>query len=155
MKGNREIISAMNTLLTAELTAIDFYFVHSRVLDDLGYSKLYEQFKHEMEDEKEHVAKIIERLIFLEGTPEVGARLPFKVTKDVHKMLADDLDAEKNVRQLLIDCIDLCFLHKDYGTKEALEPLLKDTEEDHIDWLEMQLGIINDVGIERYLAEKL
>ena len=155
MKGNQDILDAMNRLLTAELTAIDFYFIHSKVLDDLGYTKLGSQFKHEMEDEQKHATTIIERMIFLEGTPEIGQRLAFKVERDVKKIFEDDLNAEKNVRDLLVECIELCFQHKDFGTKEALEPLLIETEEDHIDWLETQLSIVEEVGLKNYLAEKL
>ena len=155
MKGNKDIINAMNKLLTAELTAIDFYFIHGTVLEDMGYTKLSEQFKHERDDEQKHATVIIERMIFLDGTPEVGSRLPFQVAPDVKAMLEDDLQAEQNVRELLVECIDLCLKHKDFGTKEALEPLLMDTEEDHIDWLETQLSIIEDVGLDNYLAEKL
>ena len=155
MKGNPEIIAKLNELLTAELTSIDNYFVHSKVMHNLGYNKLTDQFQHEMEDEQGHASKVIERIVFLEGTPNVTARLPFTVERDVAKVLQADLDAEHVVKKLLGECIDLCFKHKDFGTLEILEPLLVDTEEDHIDWLETQLSIISDIGIERYLAEKM
>ena len=155
MKGNQEIIDKLNVLLTAELTSIDSYFVHSRVLRNQGYEKLYEQLNHEMEDEQGHATKVIERIIFLEGTPDLGKRLPFKVENKIKSILESDLKFEHEVRSILIDVIDLCFKHKDYATKEAMEPLLIDTEEDHIDWLETQLSIIEEIGEERYLAEKL
>lgn len=155
MKGNPEIIKSLNHLLTAELTSIDNYFVHSKVMHNLGYNKLKDQFHHEMEDEQGHASKIIERIVFLEGVPEVHARLAFKVERDVKAVLESDLAAEHEVKKRLVDCIDLCFQHKDFGTLEVLEPLLVDTEEDHIDWLETQLSVISDIGIERYLAEKM
>lgn len=155
MKGNPEIIKKLNELLTAELTSIDNYFVHSKVMHNLGYNKLKDQFHHEMEDEQGHASKVIERIVFLEGTPDVSSRLPFKVERDVVKVLEQDLEAEFEVKRILGECIDLCLKHKDFGTMEILEPLLVDTEEDHIDWLETQLSIIKDIGIERYLAEKM
>lgn len=155
MKGNPEIIAKLNELLTAELTAIDNYFVHAKIMHHMGYNKLKDQFQHEMEDEQGHASKIIERIVFLEGIPEVSARLPFKVEKDVQKVLEQDLAAEHVVKRLLGECIDLCFVKKDFGTLEVIEPLLVDTEEDHIDWLETQLSIINDIGIKLYLAEKM
>ncbi|MBQ46731.1 MAG: bacterioferritin [Zetaproteobacteria bacterium] len=155
MQGDKELIKKMNVLLTAELTAIDFYFVHSRVLEDMGYNQLYEQFLHEMTDEQGHATKIIQRMIFLNGTPEVGQRLPFNVTKDVVKIFEDDLKAEHHVRELLIDCIDHCMKIKDFVSMEVLEPLLADTEEDHIDWLETQLELIKEIGLQNYLAEKI
>ena len=155
MKGNPEIIKALNHLLTAELTSIDNYFVHAKVMHNLGYNKLKDQFQHEMEDEQGHAAKIIERIVFLQGVPDVSARLPFTVERDVKKVLEADLDAEHEVKKRLVACIDLCFANKDFGTLEVIEPLLVDTEEDHIDWLETQLSVISDIGIERYLAEKM
>ena len=155
MKGNPDIIAKLNELLTAELTSIDNYFVHSKVMHNLGYGKLKDQFHHEMEEEQGHASKIIERIVFLEGTPKVHERLPFKVERDVKKVLEDDLAAEMHVKKLLGEAIDLCFSKKDFGTLEVLEPLLVDTEEDHIDWLETQLSVINDIGIERYLSEKM
>ena len=155
MKGNPEIIKALNALLTDELTSIDMYFVQSRIMQNLGYTKLYEQLNHEMEDEQEHATKIIERIIFLEGTPEVHKRESFTIHRDVVKMFEQDLKYEMDVRNKLTDAIELCFKHKDFVTKEVLEPLLIDTESDHIDWLETQLSIIKEVGKENYLSEKL
>ena len=155
MKGNPEIIAKLNELLTAELTSIDNYFVHAKIMHHMGYNKLKDQFHHEMEDEQGHASKVIERIVFLEGIPEVSARLPFKVEKDVQKVLEHNLEAEHVVKRLLGECIDLCFAKKDFGTLEVIEPLLVDTEEDHIDWLETQLSIIKDIGIKLYLAEKM
>jgi bacterioferritin len=155
MQGQKEIIDSLNDLLTAELTAIDIYFVQSRVLRNLGYQKLYEKLNHEMEDEQSHASKIIERIIFLQGVPDVHKRLPFTVDRDVQKMFELDLKYELDVRSKLCDGIELCLKVRDYVTKEMLESLLIDTEEDHIDWLETQLSIIGEVGKERYLAEKI
>ena len=108
-----------------------------------------------MNDEQGHATKVIERIIFLEGTPEVHDRHKFKITHSVKEMFEQDLAYEHKNKEVLVDLIDLCFEHKDYGTKELIEPLLIDTEEDHIDWLETQLSIINDIGEDKCLAEKL
>ncbi|SME98011.1 bacterioferritin [Pseudobacteriovorax antillogorgiicola] len=155
MKGHPDIIAALNDLLTSELTSIDIYFVQSKILRNMGYNKLYEQLNHEMEDEQGHATRVIERIIFLEGTPDVSKREPFTVDTDVKTMFENDLKYEHVVRDKLIKIIDLCFKHHDYVTKEAVEPLLQDTEEDHIDWLETQLSVIDEIGIKNYLAEKL
>lgn len=155
MQGHKDIIKKLNELLTAELTSIDSYFVHSRVMKDLGYHKLYEQLHHEMQDEQGHATAIIERILFLEATPDLGQRLPFKVERKVKAMFEADLAFELKVRHLLVEAIDLCLQLKDFGTKEVLEPLLKDTEEDHIDWLETQISLVDELGESLYLAEKM
>lgn len=155
MKGNKKIIDKLNVLLTAELTSIDSYFVHSRVMKNKGYQKLYEQLNHEMEDEQGHANAVIERILFLEGTPDVGSRLPFKVEHSAKSIFESDLKFEHQVREILVELIELCFQEKDFVTKEVVEPLLIDTEEDHIDWLETQLSIIAEIGEDKYLAEKI
>lgn len=155
MKGNSEIVAKLNELLTSELTSIDIYFVQSRILQRKGYSKLFAQLDHEMNDEQGHATKVIERILFLEGTPEVHARHKFKITHSVKEMYELDLAYEHKNKDILVELIDLCFKHKDFGTKELIEPLLIDTEEDHIDWLETQLSIISDIGEDKYLAEKI
>lgn len=155
MKGHPDIIKGLNSLLTSELTSIDVYFVQSHILRNMGYTKLADQFAHEMEDEQGHAAKVIERIVFLEGTPDVRSRDPFTVETDFQVMLEHDLKYEHQVRDKLIDLIELCLKHRDYATKEALEPLLVDTEEDHIDWIETQLSIIGDIGLQNYLSEKM
>ena len=154
MKGNSEIIAKLNELLTSELTAIDIYFVQSRILRKMGYLKLFEQLDHEMNDEQDHATKVLERIIFLEGTPEVHNRHKFKIASSVKEMFEQDLAYEHDNKKVLVELIDLCFTHKDFGTKELIEPLLVDTEEDHIDWLET-LNIIEDIGEDKYLAEKM
>ncbi len=155
MKGNKDILVKLNELLTSELTAIDIYFVQSRMLQNKGYTQLFERINHEMTDEQLHATKLIERIIFLEGLPNVHPRLAFKMTNSVKEMFELDLAYEMENKEILKEIISLCFEHKDYGTKEMVEPLLIDTEEDHIDWLETQLRIIEEIGEDKYLAEKL
>jgi bacterioferritin len=155
MQGNKTIIAKLNELLTPELTSIDSYFLHAKLMANLGYKKLAEHLEHEMQDEMVHVTKIMERLIFLEATPEVHARVPFTVDRQVKAMFALDLDFEMKVRDLMIEGIELCIEHQDHVTRHMLEQLLSDTESDHIDWLETQLQIIEHIGESRYLAEQL
>lgn len=155
MKGSQKVVDKLNQLLTAELTSIDSYFVHSRIVDDLGYKKLAEHLKHEMEDEQQHATAIIERIVFLEGTPDLGHRLPFQVDRNIANMFKVDLQFEFDVRKILLEGIDLCLQEGDHVSRNLLEKLLFDTEDDHIDWLETQLALISTLGEERYLAEKL
>ncbi len=151
MKGNKVIISKLNQLLTQELTAMDIYFLHSRIYQDYGLTKLFERISHEMTDETTHAALLIERILFLEGMPELGTRAPYKLTTDVKEMIQVELGYEYDNCKLLKEVIATCEKENDFGTREIVLQLLKDTEEDHINWLETQLKLIAAVGIERYL----
>ena len=155
MKGDSDVIKKLNEILTGELSSVDMYFVQSEMVKNMGYHKIYEHLKHEMEHEQSHASKVIERIIFLQGVADVQTRIPFKVETDIQQMFQQGLDYEMKVKDLLIDTIELCLKKRDYATMEMLEPLLVDTEEDHIDWLETQLSIIKEIGIKNYLAEKI
>lgn len=155
MKGNQNVIDTLNTLLTGELSAADQYFVHSRMYQDWGLQKLFERLEHESKEELEHAAKLVERILFLEGQPDVAARAPLRIGKDVPGMLKNDLALELEVVTALKDAIALCESSKDYQTREILEELLKDTEEDHTYWLEKQLGLIDKIGLQNYLQSQM
>ena len=155
MKGNAKIIDILNKLLTNEMSAADQYFIHSRMYEDWGFKKLHERISHEQEEELEHASALIERILFLEGTPDVASRDPLRVGKDVPEMLTNDLQVEYEVGQALKDAIAVCEQEKDYQTREILEVLLRDTEEDHTYWLEQQLSLINKVGIQNYLQSQM
>ena len=156
MKGNETVIKHLNDLLAGELAAIDQYFIHSRMYEDWGYSKLFERLKHEHEEETEHATRLIQRILFLEGTPDLTARKPeIKVGKTVEKMLKNDLKLEYLVVDHLRDVIAVCEAEKDFETREILEQLLDDTEEDHTYWLEQQLGLIDAVGLKNYLQSQI
>ncbi|MCO4756521.1 MAG: bacterioferritin [Oceanospirillaceae bacterium] len=155
MKGNTKIIDILNKLLTNEMSAADQYFIHSRMYEDWGLKKLHERISHEQEEELEHASALIERILFLEGTPDVASRDPLRVGKDVPEMLTNDLQVEYEVGQALKDAIAVCELEKDYQTREILEVLLRDTEEDHTYWLEQQLSLINKIGIQNYLQSQM
>ena len=155
MKGNQRVIEVMNDLLAGELAAMDQYFIHSRMYDDWGFTKLYERVAHEFDDEKAHAAALIERILFLEGTPDLSTREPIKVGKDVPSMLESDLGLEYAIVGALKDAIKLCEQERDYQSREILEAMLKDTEMDHAYWLEKQLGLIDRIGLKNYLQSQM
>ena len=144
----------MNGLLAAELTAMDQYFVHSRMYADWGLVKLHERLAHEFDDEKGHAEALIERILFLEGIPDLSTREPLKVGKDVPSMLENDLALEYSVAGSLKEAISLCEKERDFQTRQVLDKLLEDTEMDHAYWLEQQLGLIERMGLENYLLSQ-
>jgi bacterioferritin len=154
MKGDVKVIDSLNRLLASELTAMDQYFIHSRMYQDWGFTKLYERIDHEFDDEKGHAAALIERILFLEGRPDMSTRDGLRVGRDVPEMLQNDLKVEYEVGQLLKDAIALCEQKRDYQTREILEQLLADTEEDHAYWLEQQLRLIGLLGLQNYLQSQ-
>ena len=155
MKGNKKVIDSLNRLLAGELTAMDQYFVHSRMYEDWGLNELYEHTNHEMEEETGHASRLIQRILFLEGTPNLAKRDPLNIGKDVPAMLKSDLALEYAVIAALKEVIAQCEKAQDYETREILEDLLKDTEEDHTWWLEKQLGLIEKVGLQNYLQSQM
>lgn len=154
MKGNKSVIDVLNNLLTNELSAADQYFIHSRMYQDWGLEKLFERIKHESEEELKHAEALVERILFLEGKPDVASREPLNIGSDVPSMLKSDLAVEYDVGKQLKEAIALCEKEKDFQTREILEVLLKDTEEDHTYWLEQQLGLIDKIGIQNYLQSQ-
>jgi len=155
MKGNTNVIDSLNKLLAYELAAMDQYFVHSEMYADWGLSKLHERIAHEFDDEKGHAKALIERILFLEGKPDMITRDGLNIGSDVPSMLQSDLDVEYAVAAGLKDAIKLCEAEKDYVTREMLEKLLDDTERDHAFWLEQQLGLIQKLGLQNYLQSKM
>ncbi|WP_045856231.1 bacterioferritin [Teredinibacter purpureus] len=155
MKGNTTIISTLNGLLAFELAAMDQYFVHSEMYADWGLTKLHERIAHEFEDEKGHAKKLIERILFLEGVPDMVTRDGLSIGSDVPSMLQSDLNVEYAVANGLKNAIKLCETEKDYVTREILEILLDDTERDHAYWLEQQLGLIDRIGLQNYLQSQM
>jgi bacterioferritin len=150
MKGSQKVIDGLNKLLTKELTSIDMYFLHSRIYNDWGLSKLFTHIDGEKNHEGLHADMVIKRIIFLEGQPDVVSRDGFKVDLNIKAMLEQSLKYEQENMAMLKDLIALCEQEMDYETRNMLMVLLKDTEEDHIDWIETQLHLIQEVGIENY-----
>jgi|TARA_B110000211_G_scaffold233854_2_gene301306 bacterioferritin len=155
MKGNTQVISALNGLLAYELAAMDQYFIHSSMYEDWGIMKLFERISHEFDDEKLHASMLIQRILFLEGSPDMQTRHGLHIGKTVPEMLQSDLDVEYAVATALRAAITLCEEEKDYVTREMLEKLLDDTEVDHAFWLEQQLGLIKTIGLENYIQSQL
>ncbi|MCX7553191.1 bacterioferritin [Marinicella sp. S1101] len=155
MKGNQDIIDALNDLLVYELTAMDQYFVHSRMYEDMGLTKLYERIDHEFDDEKAHAAVLIERILFLEGKPDLTQRDALNIGDTVPAMLQSDLNIEYGVQKALKKAMALCEKEQDFVTRDQLLVLLDDTETDHAYWLEKQLKLIKLTGLENYLQSQM
>lgn len=150
MNGTKEVIDYLNKLLAGELMARDQYFIHSRMYQDFGYSKLFEHLNHEIEEETQHADALIKRILMLGGKPDMSA-CSMKIGHDVLSMLQADLDVELLVRDDLKKGIVLCEQHQDFVSRELLLAQLKDTEEDHAYWLEQQLSLIQSMGLQNYL----
>ncbi|MBN3561559.1 bacterioferritin [Aliamphritea spongicola] len=155
MKGSQKVIDAFNMLLANELAAIDQYFVHSRMYDDWGLDKLYTRLNHEMEEETQHADWLIKRILFLEGVPNLSKRRELIIGHDVKSMMENDLKLEMEVVAAVRDVIATCEAEQDYQSREVLEKLLFDTEEDHVYWLEQQLGLIERIGIANYTQSQM
>jgi bacterioferritin len=155
MKGDAGILKQLNELLTGELTAVDQYLAHSRMYRDWGYTKLFEQINHEMQEEQGHADALIERILFLEGVPDLSSRLALNIGQNVPEMFRNDLDVEYRVVAHLRRVIKTCETVGDYRTREILLALLKDTEDDHTYWLEKQLHLIAQIGLQNYLQSQL
>jgi bacterioferritin len=155
MKGDNKVIEQLNKLLAGELTAMDQYFIHSRMYQDWGFDKLYERINHEMQDETRHADALIKRILFLEGVPDLSKREPLTIGAHVPEMLKNDLELELNVVASLKEVIAHCESVNDYNTREILESMLQDTEDDHTYWLEKQLGLIDRIGLENYLQSQM
>jgi len=155
MKGSQKVIDVLNKLLAGELTAMDQYFIHSRMYEDWGLTKLFERIGHEMEDETGHADLMIRRILFLEGKPNLAKRDALDVGATVPEMLQSDLNIEYSVVKNLKAAIALCEIEKDFETRAMLVKQLEDTEEDHAYWLEKQLGLIDKIGLQNYLQSQM
>ncbi len=155
MKGDAKVIDHLNKLLAGELTSVDQYFIHSRMYENWGLKKLYERIEHERSDEVGHAEMLIRRILFLEGTPNLAVRDPLKIGKDVPEMLRNDLALEIAVVAALKEAIAHCETVRDFQTREILEQMLDDTEEDHAHWLEQQLWLIDKTGLQNYLQSQM
>lgn len=155
MQGSQKVIEGLNSLLGYELAAMDQYFIHSQMYEDWGLTKLYERISHEFDDEKGHATKLIERMLFLGGIPDMQTRTGLLIGKDVPEMLESDLRVEYEVAARLKEVIAICELEQDYVSRDMLLVLLDDTEMDHAHWLEQQLGLIKRLGLQNYIQSQL
>ena len=154
MKGNAGIIDALNAILTAELTAINQYFIHHKMCKNWGYQRLSKKKREESIEEMKHADIVIERILYLDGIPNMQRLSPVKVGEDPIEQHRLDLDLEVEAAKRLNAAIKLCSDSGDNGTRELLEHILEE-EEDSIDWHETQLSLVADLGKEHYLAQHI
>jgi len=154
MKGDPKVIAVLNQVLKAELTAINQYFLHAEMCENWGYYKLAKHTRGESIEEMQHAEKLMERILLLDGTPNMSDYFKINIGANVKAQLQNDLQVEYDAVKRLNAGIETCVTVGDNGSRELLEEILTD-EEQHIDWLEAQLGCIRDMGVENYLAEQM
>jgi bacterioferritin len=154
MKGEAKVIQLLNKQLTNELTAVNQYFLHARMYKNWGLSKLGHHEYEESIEEMKHADKLIERVLFLEGLPNLQNLNKLLIGENVPECLRGDLTLELGARTDLVDAVAYCESCKDYVSRELFEHLLEDTEE-HIDYLETQLELVGQVGLQNYLQSQM
>jgi bacterioferritin len=154
MKGDLQVIKALNEVLTGELTAINQYFLHAKMCKNWGFHRIAERTYKESIDEMKHAQNLVDRILFLDGIPNLQKLDKLNIGETVKEQIESDLALEFLAVERLKKGIDVCFAAKDHTSRELLEEILAD-EEDHIDWLETQLNVIKSVGYEYYLAQQL
>ena len=154
MKGNTKVIKVLNKVLCKELTGINQYFIHSKMCKDWGYNRLAKHAWDESIDEMKHADEVIERILFLEGKPDMSTYDVIRIGGTVREQLANDLKLEQAAVDNLRKGIAVTLEEGDHTTRNLLESILKE-EEEHIDWLETQLSLIEDISYENYLSEQM
>ena len=154
MRGNDQVIAVLNEVLKAELTAINQYFLHAEMCENWGYMRLAGITRKESIEEMRHAEVLIERILYLDGTPTMHELFPLRIGKTVREQIENDLQVEYEAVPRLNNGIKLCESVGDNGSRDLLLKILTD-EEHHVDYLEAQLGIIREVGIENYLAQQI
>ncbi|HSQ67446.1 MAG TPA: bacterioferritin [Polyangiaceae bacterium] len=154
MKSDPKIVDLLNEVLTGELTAINQYFLHSRMCRNWGYLRLAEHIKKESIDEMKHADSLIERVLYLDGLPNVQRLGKVLIGQSVHEILKNDYALEVTAIPLLNKGLELCRSLGDNGTEDLLRHILT-SEEEHVDWLEAQFDLIAQVGEQNYLAQQI
>ena len=153
MKGHADVLEALQQVLTLELTGINQYFIHSKLAKNWGYARLAKFEWDESLDEMKHADKVIDRMLFLDGAPNLSRYDKIIVGKDAKGCLESDLALELKAHDVQRKALETCNRHHDHGTRELLEHILVN-EEEHIDWLETQLGKIQELGLQHWLAHQ-
>jgi bacterioferritin len=154
MQGSPAVIEILNEVLTAELTAINQYFIHARMCDNWGYDRLSEKLRHESIDEMKDADAVIERILYLEGVPNMQRLGPVAVGETVLEQLDVDAELERAAIERYNRGIALAVAEGDNGTRDLFEHQLRG-EEDHLDWIESQLELVRQVGLDNYLAQQI
>ena len=155
MKGDKKIIDILNELLAGELTAVDQYLIHAEMYADMGFQRLADKALHESDHERQHARALIQRILFLEGTPNLAKREALKIGNEVSEMLKADLSVEYKVVGDLKRAIAACEKAQDYVSRDMLAIQLEDTEMDHAYYLEKQLRLIEQVGVHNYKQSQI
>ncbi|WP_342362245.1 bacterioferritin [Terrarubrum flagellatum] len=150
MKGDKKVIEYLNKGLRSELTAINQYWLHYRLLDNWGLNAMAKKWREESIEEMHHADRFVDRILFLEGFPNLQVLDPLRIGQDVKEILECDLKAEVEARAAYQEAAEYCMKVKDYPSKDLFEELMAD-EEGHIDFLEKQLDLVKRIGIERYM----
>ncbi len=153
MKGDADVIKKLNAILTNELTSINQYFLHARMYENEGYAKLGKKTYEESIEEMRHADKLVKRILFLDGLPNLQALHKLKIGTNVEERLKADWEAETSGRAAMIEGIALCEEKQDYVSRDLLSELLEDTEE-HIDFLETQMSVLAEIGLQNYLQSQ-
>ncbi|MDA0822525.1 MAG: bacterioferritin [Proteobacteria bacterium] len=154
MQGDPKVIEYLNIVLKNELTAINQYFLHARMFKNWGFSKLDEIEYAESIDEMKHADQLIERILFLEGLPNLQALGRLRIGEDSEEIFKADLALELEAIPVLREAINYCVSVSDFITRELFEDILE-SEEEHVDWLETQIALVTKIGLENYLQSKL
>lgn len=154
MKGSDKVIEALNAGLTVELTAINQYFVQSKMCANWGLNRLGKKHYHESIGEMKHAESLIDRIIFLDGVPEIARYDVIRVGTSVQEQFQFDLELETKGVNAYNDAVNICLSESDGGSRELIEKILVESEE-HVDWLESQLDLIDKMGIENYLTTQV
>lgn len=154
MQGSQQIIDALNAGLTIELTAINQYFIQAKMCDNWGLKRLGKHHYEESIEEMKHAELLIDRILFLDGVPEIARYDVIRAGENVQEQLQFDLELETKASRTYNDAINLCIQEKDSASRTVMEHILKESEES-IDWIEAQLDLIDKMGIENYLLSQV